>query len=181
MDKVVKKAAKAISLHSINLKGEEHNRWIDDCYLMIAKAYFYQREYIKAIEALRHIKRQFEGQYVDFEAQLWLCRTYIAQGDLSSAELLLNSLVVEDEFPTKLNQQLSLIYAHYYIHRGDLSFASEELISAISESKKIKDKTRYHFILAQIYHQQENYALATKHYQFVLRKSPSYEMAFHAK
>lgn len=181
LNKVVKKAAKAISLHSINLKGEEHNRWIDDCYLLIAKAYFYQREYIKASEALRHIKRQFEGQYVDFEAQLWLCRTYIAQGDLYSAELLLNSLVIDDEFPTKLNQQLSLIYAHYYIHKGDLSSASEELISAISESKKIKDKTRYHFILAQIYHQQKNYALATKHYQFVLRKSPSYEMAFQAK
>ena len=52
---------------------------------------------------------------------------------------------------------------------------------AIEETKKSKEKSRYHFILAQIYHQQENYTEATKHYEIVLRKSPDYEMAFNAK
>ena len=53
LDKAIKKGAKAISRHSIFIKGEEHNRWVDDCYLMIAKSYFFQREYVKAIEAFR--------------------------------------------------------------------------------------------------------------------------------
>ena len=181
LDKAIKKGAKAISRHSIFIKGEEHNRWIDDCYLMIAKSYFFQREYVKAIEAFRFISRQFKGTEIDFEAQLWLCRSYIDKGDLSSAELLFNTILTEESFPKKLNKDFALTYAHYHIKNQDLSSAAEELLAAIEETVKSKEKSRYHFILSQIYHQQENYAEATKYYEFVLRKSPDYEMAFNAK
>ena len=181
LDKAIKKGAKAISRHSIFIKGEEHNRWVDDCYLMIAKSYFFQREYVKAIEAFRFISRQFKGTEIDFEAQLWLCRTYIDKGDLSSAELLFNTILTEESFPEKFNGEFALVYAHYHIQNQDFLSATEELLAAIEETVKSKEKSRYHFILAQIYHQQENYTEATKHYEIVLRKSPDYEMAFNAK
>lgn len=181
LDKAIKKGAKAISKHSIFIKGEEHNRWVDDCYLMIAKSYFFQREYLKAIEAFRFVSRQFKGTEIDFEAQLWLCRSYIDKGDLSSAELLFNTIITEENFPEKLNKMLALAYAHYHIKSQDLSSATEELLAAIEETVKSKEKSRYQFILAQIYHQQENYTEATKYYELVLRKSPDYEMAFNAK
>ena len=181
LDKAIKKGAKAISRHSIFIKGQEHNRWVDDCYLMIAKAYFFQREYVKAIEAFSFISRQFKGTEIAFEAQLWLCRSYIEKGDLSSAELLFNIILTEENFPDKLNRMFALIYAHYHIKNQNFSSATEELLVAIEETAKSKEKSRYHFILAQIYHQQENYTEATKHYEFVLRKSPDYEMAFNAK
>lgn len=181
LDKAIKKGAKAISRHSIFIKGEEHNRWVDDCYLMIAKSYFFQREYVKAIEAFRFISRQFKGTEIDFEAQLWLCRSHIDKGDLSSAEFLFNTILTEEGFPEKFNKELALVYAHYHIKNQDFFSASEELLAAIDETIKSKEKSRYHFILAQIYHQQENYKEATKHYEIVLRKSPDYEMAFNAK
>ena len=181
LDKSIKKAAKAISRHSIFIKGKEYNRWVDDCYLMIAKSYFFQREYVKAIEAFRYISRQFQGTEVDFEAQLWLCRSYIDKGDLSSAELIFNTILTEEGFPQKLNKEFALIYAHYHIKNKDFFSAIEELLVAIDETTKSKEKSRYHFIIAQIYHQQENYVEATRHYEFVLRKSPDYEMAFNAK
>ena len=44
IDKTLKKCALAISKHSMLIKGHEHNRWIDDCYLLIGKAYFYKKE-----------------------------------------------------------------------------------------------------------------------------------------
>ena len=61
MDKALKKCAQAISKHSMLIKGKEYNRWIDDCYLLIGKAYFYKKEHIKAIEAFRLVSRQFEN------------------------------------------------------------------------------------------------------------------------
>tara|TARA_B100000900_G_scaffold328679_1_gene288976 strand:+ start:3933 stop:6563 length:2631 start_codon:yes stop_codon:yes gene_type:complete len=181
LDQAIKKGAKAISRHSIFIKGEEYNKWVDDCYLMIAKSYFFQREYVKAIEAFRFISRQFKGTEIDFEAQLWLCRSYIDLGDLSSAELLFNTILTDDNFPKKLHKDFALTYAHYHIKKQDFSSASEELLVAIEETANSKEKSRYHFILSQIYHQQENYKEATKHYEIVLKKSPDYEMAFNAK
>ena len=146
LDKAIKKGAKAISRHSIFIKGEEHNRWIDDCYLMIAKSYYYQREYVKAIEAFRFITRQFKGAEIDFEAQLWLCRTYIDKGDLTSAELLFNTILTEESFPEKLNREFALVYAHYHIKNKDFFSAAEELLAAIEETKKQKEKIRYQII-----------------------------------
>ena len=108
LDKAIKKGAKAISRHSIFIKGEEHNRWVDDCYLMIAKSYFFQREYVKAIEAFRFISRQFKGTEIDFEAQLWLCRSYIDKGDLSSAEFLFNTILIEENFQKNLTKSFHL-------------------------------------------------------------------------
>ena len=142
LDKAIKKGAKAISRHSIFIKGEEHNRWVDDCYLMIAKSYFFQREYVKAIEAFRFISRQFKGTEIDFEAQLWLCRSYIDKGDLSSAEFLFNTILVEESFPEKFNKDFALVYAHYHIKNQDFFSASEELLAAIEETKKSKEKIR---------------------------------------
>ena len=143
LDRAIKKGAKAINRHSILIKGEEHNRWVDDCYLMIAKSYFFQREYIKAIEAFRLISRQFKGTEIDFESQLWLCRTYINSGDLSSAELMFNTILIEEDFPEKLNKEFSLVYAHYHIKNQDFTSASEELLTAIDETFKSKEKSRY--------------------------------------
>lgn len=181
MDKAIKKGATAISRHSILLKGEEHNRWVDDCYLMIAQAYFYQREYVKSIEAFRHISRQFRGSYVDYEARVWLIRCYVDSKDLSSAELIISDLLSDEEFPPELNQSFALSYAHYNIQKLDYYAATEELESALELTSDKQSKTRYLFILAQLHHRLKNYPKATYYYEQVLKKSPDYEMAFNAK
>ena len=41
MDKAIKKSANAINKHSMLIRGEEHNNWVDDCYLIIGKLYQY--------------------------------------------------------------------------------------------------------------------------------------------
>ena len=69
MDKALKKCASAISKHGMLIKGTEYNRWIDDSYLLIGKAYFYKQEYIKAIEAFRLVSRQFMGDMTGYEAR----------------------------------------------------------------------------------------------------------------
>ena len=181
LDKAIKKGATAISRHSILIKGKEHNKWIDDCYLMIAKAYFYQREYVKSIEAFRFISRQFEGTKTDYQAKLWLIRCYINNNDLPSADIIINQLLSDDAFPVELNKQLALNYAEIHIQRGDFYSAIEELQTAEQLSRKKIEKTRYLYILAQLNQELKDYPKASYYYNQVLKKSPDYEMAFNAK
>ena len=84
MDRAIKKSATAIDKHSILIKGIEHNSWIDDCYLLIGKSYFYKREYAKATQAFSFVVRQFDGLEIAYQASLWLTRTYIDKNDISS-------------------------------------------------------------------------------------------------
>ena len=181
MDKVLKKCASAISKHSMLIKGEERNRWIDDCYLMIGKAYFYKQEYIKAIEAFRLVERQFMGDHTGYQAQIWLLRAHVEAEDLGSADLVIDNIVMDENFPNSLNQPLSLALASYYLKMGENAIAIEELSAAITQTKKRREKARYNYILAQLYAIEGEYARATSLFTKVIRTSPDYEMVFNAK
>ena len=55
MNKAIEKGSIAIQTHSMNIKGREYNKWIDDNYFMIGKAYFYKGEFDKVDNNLRSI------------------------------------------------------------------------------------------------------------------------------
>jgi tetratricopeptide (TPR) repeat protein len=181
MDKAIKKSANAITKHSMLIRGEEHNNWVDDCYLLIGKSYLYKLEYIKAIEAFGLVSRQFEGSESSYEALIWQAKTYVQSQDYSSAELIFENLFSDEEFPEKLNQELSLVYADYFVKKGNYSEAIVELKDAISLTRKKQYKIRYLFIVAQLYQQLDNYEEATNYFLKVLSKNPKYEIAFNAK
>ena len=64
MDRALDKAAKVVRRHSMVIKGEEKNEWIDDNYLLIGKARFYKQEYIASLEAFNYVSLQFnEGPF----------------------------------------------------------------------------------------------------------------------
>ena len=181
MDKALKKCAQAISKHSMLIKGKEYNRWIDDCYLLIGKAYFYKKEHIKGVEAFRLVSRQFEGLNSAYEAKIWLVKSYVEANDPSSANLMLEDILSDEDFPVELNKELALVMAHYHIRQKDYSSAIMELEEAISLTKKKREKSRYLYIVAQLHYNQENYFEATNYFSKVIRISPDYEMTFNAK
>lgn len=181
MDKSLKKCAKAINKHSMLIKGKEYNRWIDNSYLLIGKSYFYKQEYIKAIEAFRLVTRQFVGDITSYEAFIWLINTYVEVKDYGSADLVIENVLMDETFPQDLSQELSLALANYHIAIQDYDLAIEELNTAVSLTKKKRDKSRYLYVLAQLYSSQDNFALATEYFTKVIRTSPDYEMVFNAK
>ena len=181
MDKALKKCATAINKHSMLIKGKEYNRWIDNSYLLIGKSYFYKQEYIKAVEAFRLVSRQYLDDITSYEAFIWLINTYVEMNDFSSADLVIENVLMDETFPQDLNQQLSLALANYHIAIEDYDLAIEELNAAVSLTKKKREKSRYLYILAQLYSMQDNFALATNYFTKVIRTSPDYEMVFNAK
>jgi len=55
MDEVVKKSSIAIQLHKIS-------KWVDDCYLLMAKASYFKGDYDGSIDALRYIDAEFSDK-----------------------------------------------------------------------------------------------------------------------
>ena len=50
LNRTIEKASLVIDRHSMEIKGEEKNKWVDDSYFLIGKALFYKQEYSEAIE-----------------------------------------------------------------------------------------------------------------------------------
>ena len=62
MDVAIEKSSTAIKKHSMRIKRQERNNWIDDCYLLIGQAYFYKKEYFNAKENFDYLFRSFKDR-----------------------------------------------------------------------------------------------------------------------
>jgi tetratricopeptide (TPR) repeat protein len=181
MDKAIQKGSVVIQRHSIKIKGKEYCKWIDDNYLMVGKAYFYKGDFKEAIKTFSFIKNEYNKNEIRFEAALWLVRGHVEKGDFSSAESELEELLRDKKFPKKLEEKLAMVASDFYVQKQDFISAVPILISAIDLIKRKSKTVRLNYILAQIYQYSNNYSLAQKHYEIVLRSNPEYEMAFNAK
>ncbi len=181
MNKAIKKGSIVIQKHSMKIKGKEHCKWIDDNYLMVGKAYFYKGDFKEAIKTFSFIKNEYSKNEIRFESALWLVRSYVHQKDFTSAELELEELFKNKKFPKKLEKDLTVIAVDFYIQTKDFNSATSELLNATKLIKRKRRKVRLHYILAQLYQHSNNYSLAQKHYEIVLKSNPEYEMAFNAK
>jgi len=199
MKRAIDKATKVITFHSITAKPKvkegnqspkdkaffeqnEYNKWVDDSYFLMGKAYMYQGEFFMAAEAFKHIMITFPRQEIRFAAMAWLARSYIMVGEIREAERILTTLSDESDFPEDYLLYLHTTRAQLHMRNSDYSAAAEELELAM-EQKGIhkEEKIRYTYVLAQLYEESGQNSLALEKYKRVTRYNPTYEMAFNAR
>ncbi len=198
MERAIDKASKVITLHSITAKPDikrgiqndkqkdfynkkEYNKWIDDNYLLMGKAYVYKNQYDLAMEALRKVITDFPGETSRYEALIWMARVYNETGEFRESEKILNILSTEKEFPNPLKASLYSTYSDMFIKQGKYERAAEMLDKSLKYIKNKHNKIRYTYILAQLYEQTGNASSALKTYGEVIKMNPPYEMTFNAK
>ncbi|MBK9671215.1 MAG: tetratricopeptide repeat protein [Bacteroidetes bacterium] len=181
MDKTYKKASSVIERHSIFLKGEEHCNWIDDSYLLIGKSHFYRHNYIDALEVFDFMQFQYKKLPSHYEAMLWSFRCQNEVGTSVIAEEIMDQIRYDKKFPTRLLGEFYAICADFYCKKDDYTYAIENLTKAIPLTKSKRDKTRYTFVLGQLYQKQGQLKKASQYFTQVIKMNPPYEMAFSAK
>lgn len=184
MDRSVEKATKVIAKHSMEFKGVQYVKWIDNSYLMMGKASFYKRDYEKAFDTFDFVTKKFSKNPERFEAYVWMARTMIAKKKMSKPGTYLSiveTAINEGSVDKSTRKLFPMVMADYQIKSGNHEAAVEYLKSAIELNKNKKTKVRLMFILAQVYQQLGKNAEALDMYQQVLKKNPKYEIAFHAR
>lgn len=199
MDRTIAKSTKLISLHSITAKPEvksekeltqkelefynkkEFNKWVDEAYLLMGKAHFYKSDYDKAKETFQYLNNNFKEEPAVFESHLWLARLAIEKGKNKKAENILATLKKNIDFPKKLKGELNATEAHYNILNGNSEQAIVSLKKAVEQVSDKYHKTRYTYILAQLYQERGDNFQASEQYKKVIKLNPPYEMTFNAK
>jgi tetratricopeptide (TPR) repeat protein len=197
MDNAVIKASKLIELHSITEKPkrrrnrtrryqefasqEEFNPWVDDSYLLMGKAYFYQHNFMAAIDNLSYILRKYPDGDARHEAQIWLIRSYSELERFTEASEVIQAVQNDNDFPRKLEQELAVATADYYVKQQEYAEAIKFIDIALGKTFWKKDKARLQYIAAQLYEELDQPMKAAQAYQKVTRMNPDYRMAFNAK
>lgn len=202
MERAIDKATKVIEKHSItakpkNLKKKkterkrltdkekeyynrtEYNKWVDDSYLMMGKAYFYEHEFMMAIKTFRYIIREFKTDEVKYKALIWLTRIENERYEFKEAKELLDK--ISKEYKEYIDVDYYTTYADYHLKQEQYNEAIHYLEEAIEKERKRDKRIRYTFILAQLYQETGDLVLATENYDEVIKKNPPYKMAFNAK
>ncbi len=198
MDRAIEKSSKSIRAHSITAKPEqgkgflsskdkafydknEYNIFIDDAYLLMGKAFFYQAEYQSAIQTFNYIINQFNDPETKYLAYNWLIRTNVELKDFREAKNYLDIISTDIEYPEELNYERNLTFADFYLKQFMVKQAEPYIEEALSQVKKKKEKLRLTFIYAQIKEELKQPGEASEYYEKVIKMNPSYEMAFNAK
>ncbi|MCH2214201.1 MAG: tetratricopeptide repeat protein [Flavobacteriales bacterium] len=183
MDEVIEKCSTVIDRHSMEISKKEHNKWIDDCYLMIGVANFYKGQYAKSEEMSSYVAKKYKGQSSRFEAAIWLARTYIEQERYGKAATVLS--VVEDDNskdrPKGFAWQLEAVKAQMMLRQNRYKDAIPYLEDASILCTDKQMKARLTYILAQVYNIEGRNANAISAYETVVDLKPDYEMEFYAK
>ncbi len=198
MNRAIEKATKVITLHSITAKPDlkkgnltekqkefynkkEFNKWVDDDYLLMGKAYVYENKFDPAVETFKKVVTDFSEEPIHYEALIWMARAYNETGEYRDSENILQMIKSDDKMPSGYLGEFYTTYADLYIKEKKTDQAIPMLEKALEYVKSKHRRERYTYILAQLYQETGNSEKAVENYHKVIRMNPPYEMTFSAK
>lgn len=169
------KAVKAIQKHSININGNQKNRQIQEAYMLLGKARYYDRRFIPALESFNFILKDLNNQSVYYEAKLWREKTQMRMNN--------NALAIENLKPiaeriipkAKLYPLYQATLAQAYLNIKEKDSARKFIQKAATAEKSPDLKSRYQFIAGQLLEDIEAKDSALKAYQKIVdlkRRAP---------
>lgn len=169
------KAAKAIQKHSIYLDGKEYNPQIDEAYMMLGKARYFDQRFVPAQDAFNFILQRYPTSNNINEARMWKAKTNIRlgneEGALDELELLMNREGLADEDKA----DGAAVMAQAYINLDTIEAALPLIKLASTYVKDNEKKGRYSYIKGQLFNRLGEKDSANLAFQEVIdlnRKSP---------
>lgn len=145
------KAAKAIQKHSMYIDGEEYNPQIDEAYLLLGRARYYDGRFIPAMDAFNFILDRYPGSNSINQAKVWKAKTSIRLNNEEYAIENLKQMFNEGELEEEEIADGAAMMAQAYINLDSLSQALDFINLTIENTKNNELKGRYTFIQGQLY------------------------------
>ncbi len=181
MDKAIEKAAKVIQEHSMMIRNDQKNTYIDDSYLLLGKARYYKREYLEALETFNYCVQQYPDSKNYEEARYWAARTETRLGNFISAKDKFEKMYRSERLPKKLKGDVFAAFGQLEIDQKHYSVAIQLLTQAVDKTKDREKEIRWMFIIGQLHSALGNDFEASEMFRKVIKKGPPYELLFQAQ
>ncbi|EAZ96943.1 gliding motility-related protein; TPR repeat-containing protein [Flavobacteria bacterium BAL38] len=184
-ERAEEKAVKAIQKHSMNIAGTEKNPQMDEAYLLLAKARYYENRFIPALEALNYILYKYPLSDRIYHAKVWREKVNIRLDNEDVAIKNLKRLFKDQKIKGQDLADANAMLAQAYMNIQVKDTAIAALKVAKEATNNNEEKARYTFILGQLYETLQYNDSAYSAFQEVIdmnRKSPRrYVIQSHAK
>lgn len=153
-EKAETKATKAIQKHSMNIGGRERNWQIDEAYLMLGKARYYDQRFIPAIEAFNYILYKYPESNNIYIAKIWREKTNMRLGNDAIALKNIKILLKKTDLDKQTFADANALLAEAFLNLEQKDSAVAKLRIAEQFTKKNEERARYRFILGQMYQEE---------------------------
>lgn len=145
------KAVKAIQKHSMNINGIQRNNKIDEAYLLLGKARYYDRRFFPAMEAFNYLLENYADSKTYVEGRIWREKTNIRLRNNELAIKNLRSLARSITPSSKFHSPANAAISQAFINIKQLDSAIYYIRNAALSAKNNRDKGRYYFLSGQLY------------------------------
>ena len=150
-ERAEEKAVKAIQKHSMNIGGKEKNPQIDESYLLLGKARYFDQRFVPAKEAFNYILYKYpESDKINL-AKIWREKTNIRLDYNELAIKNLKKLIDKEDLKREDIAEANAMMAQAYINIKSLDSALPHIKAAVKNTKNNEQKGRYSFIKGQLY------------------------------
>ena len=150
-DRAEEKAVKAIQKHSMKISGIQRNNKIDEAYLLLGKARYYDRRFFPAMEAFNYLLENYADSKTYVEGRIWREKTNIRMRNNELAIKNLRSLARSITPNSKFHSPANAAIAQAFINIKEIDSAIYYIRNAALTAKDNRDKGRYYFLSGQLY------------------------------
>lgn len=150
------KAVKAIQKNGMNIQGKEHNPQIDEAYLLLGKARYFDQRFVPALEAFNYILYKYPASSNINQARIWREKTNMRLENNELAIKNIKTLLYQEELKGQDLADANATMAQAYINTKALDSALTQIKIATEATKKRFEEGRYNFIQGQLYNALQN-------------------------
>ncbi|TBN03900.1 hypothetical protein EYD45_07710 [Hyunsoonleella flava] len=147
------KAVKAIQKHSINIESKEYNPQMDEAYLLLGKARYFDQRFVPALEAFNYILYKYPASDKINQAKVWREKTNIRLENDELAIKNLKRLLKQEDLEDQDLADATSMLAQAYLNIKVIDTAITLLEVAAEATKSNEERGRYSFIQGQLYNE----------------------------
>ena len=152
-DKAEIKSTKAIQKHSMLIQGSEKNPQMDEAYMMLGKARYYDQRFVPALDAFNYVLNKSPNSDKIYEVKVWREKTNMRLDNDALAVNNLRKLLKEIKFKDQIFADANATLAQAFINLEEKDSAVAKLKIAKKFTKSKEEISRYNYILGQLYEQ----------------------------
>ncbi|WP_439152095.1 tetratricopeptide repeat protein [Winogradskyella sp.] len=152
-ERAEEKAIKAIQLHGMNIEGKEKNPQIDEAYLLLGKARYFDQRFVPALAAFNNILNKYPTSDKINQVKIWREKADMRLDNNQIAIKKLKRLMREELLEDQDLADATATLAQAYINIETKDSAMAELAIAAKNTKIKSEKARYHFIRGQLFNE----------------------------
>ncbi|AXG69030.1 tol-pal system protein YbgF [Kordia sp. SMS9] len=147
------KAVKAIQKHSMDIKGRQRNPQMDEAYLLLGQARYFDQRFIPALEAFNYTI----GEYPDSDkinlAKIWREKTHLRLENEEFAIANLKRLLKFEELEDQEYADANAVLGQAYINLKHKDSAVQVLKRAAAATEIREEQGRFNYIIGQLFNE----------------------------